>query len=695
MIKRIPVLLLSISISLPTLFVTSSCGDDDGQSQNDAAVQQDADTQNDGAPQDGEVQPDAGQETLGCTGDSPAEPQGLGGCCNENADCSGGGACISGWCSKNCDTDADCGPTVPGPFVTGTPTRCNTNQLAFVNWCVPGSLQDCGGENDSPCPAGEVCIGGWNDDGTDRTQAFRGVCVTKMTQPGVLGAGQSQVGSTNPLEYQCEAPTYHFTGFYSRRCSHACDPANPVDLCPTDMQCSETWASQTTQGVLSGVGVCVGASCGRMEFTGDDVNDVRIPGLNDDCPTGEVCLPTGQNGADGEILNHHCFLSDPSLGQIGDDCEHSAKFDMGCDNYIYCIQAAATYTSAGAVCSVDEDCGATEVCVDHSALPSRCAPKPETGVCSAPCRTDADCPALNGAPSYCTAGAWQMPNGEEGYVTYCLAWRFVSDEPAVTCDTNADCDTDIGEGCVIIGGHSDTQVCLPHVTQDATGADCATNGVADCQAAEACVEDTDASTFQCTAVQAFGDPCDSAAEHRCLGGSCLDIEWEADDGGAATNTFCGGWCLSNADCGTDQVCDWMVLARNDHSTMDDDVADGHCRTMVVRSGAGCSGPGDCSNGDACDTTTGRCYTSTAAWGQACAQHSDCPMFGLCDTKVLSTGTCYRPGCDPANGNAGCDNTGACSDVVPVGLCLEDCTTTTDCSRSAEGFTCVGGACIMP
>jgi len=446
--------------------------------------------------------------------------------------------------------------------------------------------------------------------------------------------------------------------------------------------------------VLSGIGICVGTTCGRMEFTGNDENDVRIPGTNDACPSGEVCEPWGVNGVNGDILTHHCGLPDPSQGQIGDDCEHAAKFDLGCANSVYCIQGIATYSMAGNFCNNDEQCAATEVCANHSSLPSRCSPKPDPGFCSEPCRTDADCPVVDGDQSLCTRGDWGLPGGVDSYLTYCLAWRFISDEAPIVCDTNADCDTDSAMGCVIISGQSNTQVCLPHVTQDATGTDCSINGVADCIAGEACVEDTDASTMACTTVQTFGDPCDATEKHRCVGGGCVDIEWEADDGGAPTNTFCAGWCLTNADCGANQVCDYDLQAENDPSTAADDVGDGHCRPMAVRTGVGCAIPADCSNGDGCDTNTGRCYASAAAWGGACTTHSDCPLYGLCDTRVTG-GMCYRPGCDPANGNAGCDNTGACSDALPIGMCLEDCNVTPDCSRNGEGFTCVNGACLAP
>lgn len=109
-----------------------------------------------------------------------------------------------------------------------------------------------------------------------------------------------------------------------------------------------------------------------------------------------------------------------------------------------------------------------------------------------------------------------------GYLTFCLPWSSIDDDPEEQCDTNADCDLGIGDGCVIISGQSETTFCLQHITQDATGVDCATNGVADCQVDEACVEDADAGTFACTGFQTFGDPCDPTDRARCLGGKLPD-----------------------------------------------------------------------------------------------------------------------------------------------------------------------------
>jgi hypothetical protein len=697
-----------IRFSVIGLFVLglplAACGDDDGGSnnvtnQNDAAVQADA------AP-DAAVQADAAPDAapdaafLGCHGDPVTEPGGFGACCNANQDCDSD-RCVLGWCSTTgCEDDADCTDTVAGLFPAGTDAGCVDLAVGnYRSFCAPGSLQLCGSAGDAPCPAGESCVLGWNPGNTSNADALRGVCLTSKQQEGVGATGDlcRDLDTDLPWEYRCEALGLLVGGCIERRCTEVCDYTDP-DACPAGMECVGPVSLRTGTSVpLSGAGICGGTLCGRLQFTADGEGDVRIPGDPAGCPTGEICsfFPFS-TGVAGDTFELRCIPSEPTAGATGEACEQAAKLNLPCDNTLLCIQASPVYTSAGALCAADEDCAAAEVCVAPPSIgPRRCAAKPDPGVCTHPCRTDADCPDLEGSPSTCFRFAMSTATGHEGYITGCLPWtRITGGDPPVFCDTNDDCDVGAGEGCVVTTYQSDQKVCLPHLTQDAGGVDCSANGATDCQANEACVEDADSGTFRCTRYQSFGDPCDPTAPHACLGGSCLDIDFAQDDDGTPTNTYCHGWCLTDADCGVGAVCDELLLAENDPATPADDVRLTHCRPMHVRSGAGCTVPGDCATGDGCDVSTGRCYTTTAAWGDPCIDHADCPAYGLCDGSVPG-GLCYRPGCDPAAGNAGCDGTGACSDALLSDRCLEACTSTNDCSRSGEGFTCVQGACLAP
>jgi hypothetical protein len=693
--------ILALFAAASLLAGVAGCSDDDGGNNNvqDAGpdvMRWDADGI-DAEVIDGEV-PDAGP-VQGCTGDSPAQPQPMGACCNEDADCLDG-FCLGGWCStRDCESNADCDPTAPGPFPTGTSMTCNTNQLGgIVSSCLPGSLQYCGADGDSPCPAGEICVLAINDQTTDQTQnAERGFCVTALSHPGVIATGDRCDENADPYWYQCEAPSVFLGSCLGRRCTMACDPANPNDLCPAGMHCTGP-LSFDVNGLFVGGGMCVGQSCGSLQFTGNPDTDVRIPGRDSECPASEVCATGFTTGADGDIFELNCVPEDTSKGAVGDACEHAAKFNQFCSNLELCFQAAAEWDPNGAWCSEHEDCAQDEVCAEHSStfIPSHCSPKPDPGFCTMMCRVDSDCATWPGDTAYCVeTDAGVMPNGEDAWFAVCYPEDELFGPNPTACTDEADCDPGSGEGCLNVSFHSTATFCATTVEQDLSGTVCTT--VANCNAGEACIEgDTDS---RCTAVKSVGDTCD-ATERDCLSGWCVDFEFEEDDNGSPTNTFCSASCLFTTDCGTNQLCENVLTAENDPATEVDNVTVGLCRTMVIRIEADrCTVNTDCTNastGDTCDVPTGRCYTAAAAWGGACTDHFDCPQNGICDTDAPG-GLCYMPGCDPAQGNGPCgggDTT--CSDNNVVGACVEACTTNGECTRNAsDGHICVTGACEAP
>jgi hypothetical protein len=693
--------MVALACSIGVLLAAAGCSDDDSQQNNndnlnnatDASVP-DAEAPDAETP-DAET-PDAGEAT-GCTGDAPDAPQPMGACCTTDEDCIDR-FCLAGYCTTTqCEDDNDCDPTVPGPFPGGVSMLCNSTPIPdYIATCQPGSLQPCGAAGDAACPAGEACVLMWNESATTpQGEAFRGHCMTQMAGNNNLATGEQCDEHADPFHYQCETPGWIFSSCSGRRCTEACDPDNATNTCPANMECVGPLAVRglgTT--VLSGGGLCGGALCGYIEATGDPEVDVQIPGIDAECPSGEVCVPSFVTGVDGDTLEFRCEPEVTGYGNPGDACEQSAKFAEFCNHDMLCLQAQADWSASGTLCTVDEDCPANEVCVDREHFPSRCSPKPDPGFCSQGCRTDADCQT----DAYCMELDQELPNGESAFLTACYPESELFETVPTPCTTEADCDAGVGEGCLMLSFHSDTLICGTAVAQDATGVDCSTGGVAACQAGEACVEDEDAGTFLCTAIKEKGEACDpEAQENRCRNGWCIDIEFGTDEGGSPTNTYCSGFCLTSADCGPQQVCANVLFAENDPAVETDDVKVGMCRTQHVRTGTGCQSAADCTGagtGDSCNTTTGRCYTAGASWGDTCADASDCPLGGFCDTDVPN-GLCYLPGCDPATGNADCGggNT-ACSAESLVGICLADCATSADC-RQADGFTCVSGACVAP
>ncbi len=690
----------ALACSAGLLLVAGGCSDDDSQQNNndnlnnafDATVP-DAETPDAETP-DAQT-PDAGEAT-GCTGEAPEEPQPMGACCTADEDCLDG-FCLAGYCTtRQCTGDNDCDPTIPGPWPGGIAMGCNSVPFGdYIATCLPGSLQPCGEASDSPCPAGEACVLTWNDAATTPAgETFRGHCVTQMAGNNNLAAGQQCDDHADPYEYQCEAPGWLFGSCLARRCTEACDPDNATNTCPTDMECSGPLAVSTGTSVLSGGGMCAGALCGYIEATGDPELDVQIPGVDNECPSGQVCSPFMFTGVDGDTFEFRCEPEVAGYGNPGDACEQSEKFGQHCNHGTLCLQPQAQWTANGDPCVADVDCPTNEVCVQRDNFPSRCAPKPDPGFCAQGCRTDGDC--QTGA--YCVELDQDFPNGETAFLTVCYPGSELFETSPTPCTTDANCDAGAGEGCLLLSFHSDTRICDTAVAQDATGVDCSTNGVGDCQSGEACVEVADASTFRCTAIKENGEACDpEAQENRCRNGFCFDIDFGSEQGGSPTNTYCSGFCLTSADCGPQQVCANVLFAENDPNLDTDDVAVGLCRTQHVRTGTGCQSAADCtgaSTGDSCDTTTGRCYTAAASWGDTCAEAADCPQGGFCDTDVPG-GLCYLPGCDPANGNTDCGGgAAACSDESLVGTCLASCASSADC-RQGDGFSCVDGACVVP
>ena len=218
--------------------------------------------------------------------------------------------------------------------------NCNLNDLdGIVDSCMPGSMQYCGGDGVSPCPAGEICVLAINDQTTDQTQnAQRGFCMTMLDQPGVIATGDRCDENADPYWYQCEAPSVFTAACLGRRCTMACDPANPNDLCPAGMQCSGPVAFDVN-GLFVGGGMCMGQVCGSLQFTGDPENDVQIPGRDSECPTGQVCATGFTLGQNGDTFEMNCAPEDTSKGAVGDACEHAEKFDQFCSNLGLCFQA--------------------------------------------------------------------------------------------------------------------------------------------------------------------------------------------------------------------------------------------------------------------------------------------------------------------------------------------------------------------
>lgn len=160
--------------------------------------------------------------------------------------------------------------------------------------------------------------------------------------------------------------------------------------------------------------------------------------------------------------------------------------------------AEPTNNQTGTQCTVDADCGATQVCRE--------------ALCVEICATDADC----ADEQICTAGryCWDAP-GSGACETNDDCLSEVCDDglckPPIRCDADSDCFT--GEVCNLEG------TCVPACTVNI-----------DCAAGEVC------------------------HDGRCVvGGSCTE-DAECGQGGICQDGSCSVACSSDSECGQDAVC---------------------------------------------------------------------------------------------------------------------------------------------
>jgi hypothetical protein len=112
---------------------------------------------------------------------------------------------------------------------------------------------------------------------------------------------------------------------------------------------------------------------------------------------------------------------------------------------------------------------------------------------------------------------------------------------------------------------------------------------------------------------------------------------------------------------------------------------------------GCSDASDCGSGQLCDPTggllgAGACFTPDAMLGGACTADAECPMAGACQDEANGGwpgGACIAGGCDVRT-NTGCAGDGQCIQGTFGGICVDGCTSDTDCRpqyacRAALGY----------
>ena len=65
--------------------------------------------------------------------------------------------------------------------------------------------------------------------------------------------------------------------------------------------------------------------------------DVQIPGLDSECPTGEVCVPSFVTGDEGDTYEFRCQPTVTGYGDPGDVCEQAEKYEQHCQHGSLCL----------------------------------------------------------------------------------------------------------------------------------------------------------------------------------------------------------------------------------------------------------------------------------------------------------------------------------------------------------------------
>jgi hypothetical protein len=677
--------------------------------------------------QDGGSGADAGAEggpVGACQGlQLGASARGPGGCCSTDTDCDIG-FCLGGFCTRPCAGDADClpsgGPEDPTPFPAGTILRCVSEpEIGIPGYCWPGSAAACDGSPGS-CPPGESCgvwfaVGGQIDGGVVQ-RGLAGRCLTSFaTGPG--GATGDRCLLEDP--YMCQNPVGLYNNCIGGACTQGCDPA-VTGSCPADTECFGplTVTLRSTAIEYQGAGLCVGPSCGHLQFS-DQPGDVRHVDAPGSCGPGRYCAAFEHKAGAPDTLWLVCATSEPGRVQAGGDCQQERILGLLCQDEQSCIETPPVPDSNGRPCTTSADCPdpSAPVCVapdgSYAGSGSRgtCSAAPSNGFCSVLCRNDADCAQValgdgtkafgaNPPPICLEVRSDSFPAGSAGRLPYCFAFdrAFATPGGPPRCSGEATCQTATTHtSCLPISSRSSQSFCGSAQDGNPSGASCTTPG-ANCGANSLCLRSRLDDALHCTNLSftvAVGQACSntSAGDNTCASATCWDRLAQSAVAQPAT-TRCSAVCRTGADCPAGMTCVPLRVEDNGTAAPEDDTILGYCLTQIpANPNDQCTSDADCSarigHGDKCDLATHACYRSTALVGDACSADGDCGHGASClqppAFPAFVGGYCVIYGCDPQS-RTGCPPEAAC---VPqgngTGTCLLRCNSPADCR--SPGYTC--------
>jgi MYXO-CTERM domain-containing protein len=645
--------------------------------------------------------------------------------CTTDADCTPCGVCVNNECAGTglviCEASTDCDAGF----------YCEVNATdPCANACLPLEAGIC--LTDGDCDAGEC----WLDAGVDYGQCF--VPCTTDDECGECqicegGACAGEAGLPCQANVDCADSEYCALG--ADPCLNEC-LAIPDDACTNDAQC-EAGEECVMLPDGSGLGGCVAIACTTDDECG--VCSVCEDGAcisqdNMDCETNEDCLPGDYCMVDADdACVTTCEMLDE--GACGKDLDcgsaYECEFIEVDDEFGVCIEAD---------CMTDEECGPCGTCVIvDGATAGTCVAE---GVVA--CESSWDCAdgeycdihlgadCLNECKVLeegmclwsedCPEGkiCHYMDNGQD--VGECGDPECVEDVDCAgclmcwdgecwgdldpLCTTDADCDTDAGEYCMMDAEDPCMNICWVDVIDCDEDADCPDGQICDLDFGECwepeCFEDVDCADDEvcdmgfCWEIECTTDD-DCAEGEVCFEGFCGEIvpdcetDDDCDEGFVCIDTICVediAPCVEDADCDEGFVCtdgECVEDVVEPDCVEDADCEEGFvcvdevCVEDVVE--PDCVEDADCAEGEVC--TDGECVKEIVE--PDCAADADCA-----EGEVCTDGECVAEPVTGCEADADCAEGEVCTDSKCVAGPVTGCEADADCE---EGFVCTDGACV--
>lgn len=592
-----------------------------------------------------------------------------GGSCGAAAGCASGfcvdGVCCDGACGGQCQSCSAPGSVGACSLVSGAPVNgrpaCGSDGSACGGSCngqstscsYPSSSTSC---RDASCESGTQTLAASCDGAGHCPDAVMQACA-----PFVCGA--------TACDTSCSSDGECANGFY---CSSGSCLAQHGGggTCSRDAECSGNHCVD---------GICCDTACtGECEAC-DVPNALGICSPVTGAPHGQrtACDSDGTQcgGACDGVQRSGCTYPTSAVSCRGASCAAgTATLAASCDGQGHC-PALQTQPCGNYVCGAN--------------------------ACNGDCTQDADC----ASGSWCSGGVCtpkSLPGGSCGADSQCAS-GFCTD--GVCCDSACDgqceaCDLTGSKGtCTAVTGapHDGRPECL--TDESVCGGSC--NGTR-----------RDACSYPGAGTQCRASSCAAGVATlfaACDGqGSCPSKQEQACAPYFCSGTVCGGWCQSNADCGSGTWCSAgvCVAKKTNGGTCAEDA---QCESDSCADGVCCntSCQGQC---EACNLqgSAGTCApVSGAPRGARPACDSDGTMCGgSCDglnagSCAYPTDQCRRPDCfgGVATLGAACSQGHCplpqqqlCGDYACGGVrCNGDCAADADC---APGHFCSGGVCTV-